>query len=204
MRGTIARFGIKEGSGCITNDGVLLIDTTASGRLAASFMSKEKAPMRVLHALIVLAISMTAVDVLAARPGQAPSSASLSGTASDNAGQVLANINVQLRSVSTGQLVGTTTANAVGQFSFVGLTPGTYVVEVLNTAGQIVGTSGSVVVSGGGAMTGVSVTTSAATKAAATPGFFSSHATALILGATAAGVAGGISAATSGTASPSQ
>jgi hypothetical protein len=92
----------------------------------------------------------------------------------------------------------------MGQFSFVGLTPGTYVVEVLNTAGQIVGTSGSVVVSGGGAMTGVSVTTSAATKAAATPGFFSSHATALILGATAAGVAGGISAATSGTASPSQ
>jgi hypothetical protein len=53
-------------------------------------------------------------------------------------------------------------------------------------------------------MTGVGVTTSAAAKVAATPGFFSSHATALILGATAAGVAGGISAATSGTASPSQ
>jgi hypothetical protein len=103
---------------------------------------------------------------------------------------------VQLRSVSTGQLAGTTTANAVGQFSFVGLAPGTYVVEVVNTAGQIVGTSGSVVVSGGAAMTGVSVTTSAAAKVAATPGFFSAHATALILGATAAGVAGGVAAAT--------
>jgi len=204
MRSTIARFGIKEVPGCATNDGVALINTTRGVRLPLSFMSKEKAPMRVLHALIVLAISVTAVDVLAARPGQAPSSASLSGTASDNAGGALANIDVQLRSVSTGRLVGTTKANAVGQFSFVGLTPGTYVVEVVNTAGQIVGTSGSVVVSGGAAMTGVSVTASAATKVAGTPGFFSSHATALILGATAAGVAGGISMATGGSASPSQ
>jgi hypothetical protein len=160
--------------------------------------------MRVLRALIVLAMSVTAVDVIAARPGQALSSASLSGAASDNTGQVLANTGVQLRNVSTGQLAGSTTTNALGQFSFVGLTPGTYIVEVVNTAGQIVGTSGSVVVSGGAAMTGVSVTASAATKVAAATGFFSSHATALILGATAAGVAGGISAATGGTSSPSQ
>jgi hypothetical protein len=160
--------------------------------------------MRVLQALIVLAISVTSIDVLAARPGQTPSSASLSGTASDNAGRVLANTDVQLRNVSTGQLVGVTKANAVGQFNFAGLTPGTYVVEVVNAAGQIVGTSGSVVVSGEAAVAGVTVTTSAATKVAATTGFFSSHATALILGATAAGVAGGVAAATGGSASPSQ
>ncbi len=83
-----------------------------------SFLSKEKAPMRVLQALIVLAISVTSVDVLAARPGQTPSSASLSGTASDNAGRVLANTDVQLRNVSTGQLVGITKANAVRAIQF--------------------------------------------------------------------------------------
>jgi SdrD B-like protein len=169
---------------------------------ALSF-SRKKALMRVLRALILVAMSVTSVDVIAARPGQAPTSASLSGTASDNTGQVRANTGVQLRNVSTGQLVGSTTTNAVGQFSFVGLTPGTYVVEVVNTAGQIVGTSGSVVISGGAARTGVSVTTSAATKVAAATGF-SSHATAIILSAAAAGVAGGIAVAAGGTASPSQ
>ena len=160
--------------------------------------------MRILRSLIVLALSLTAVDVIAARPGQIPSSASLSGAASDNAGQVLANTSVQLRNVSTGQLAGSTTTNAVGQFSFVGLTPGSYVVEVLNAAGQIVGTSGSVAVSGGAATTGVSVTTSAVSRVASVGGL-SSHARTLLLGAAgAAGVAGGIAVAESGTASPSQ
>jgi len=160
--------------------------------------------MRVLSALIVLAMSVTAVDAIAARPGQASSSASVSGAASDNTGQVLANTGVQLRNVSTGQISGRTTTNAAGQFSFAGLAPGTYVVEVVNASGQIVGTSGSVVVGGGAATTGVSVMTSAATKVAAAT-FWSSHSTALILGAAAAaGVAGGISVATGGTASASE
>jgi Carboxypeptidase regulatory-like domain len=172
---------------------------------ALSF-SRKKALMRVLRALIVLAISLTSVDVIAARPGQAPSSASLSGTASDNAGQVRANTGVQLRNVSTGQLVGSTTTNAAGQFSFVGLTPGTYVVEVVNTAGQIVGTSGSVVVSAGAAVTGVGVTTAPATAAATTVAAhgLSRHVTLILGAAAAAGVAGGIAVATGGTASPSQ
>jgi hypothetical protein len=194
----------ETSNGLRNNFGFGIDEHDASVSDCALSFSREKALMRVLRALIVLAISLTSVDVIAARSGQAPSSASLSGTASDNSGQVRANTGVQLRNVSTGQLVGSTTTNAVGQFSFVGLTPGTYVVEVLNTAGQIVGTSGSVAIRGGAAKTGVSVTTSAATKVAAATGF-SSHATAIILGAAAAaGVAGGIAVATGGTASPSQ
>jgi hypothetical protein len=114
---------------------------------------------------------------------------------------------VQLRNASTGQLVGTATTNGVGQFSFPGLNPGTYVVEVINATGQIVGTSGSVVVGAGAATTGVSVTASIATKAATAGAgnLFTAHHAAIILGAAAAaGVAAGVAMATGGTASASQ
>jgi hypothetical protein len=161
--------------------------------------------MRVLSALIVIALGLTSADVIAARPGQSASGGSISGTASDTNGHVLSNTGVQLRNVSTGQLVGRATANGVGQFSFDQLPPGSYVVEVVNAAGQIVGTSGSVVVSAGAAVAGVSVTGSVASRAAASSGGFSTHHVGLILGAAAAaGVAGGIAMATGGTASPSQ
>ena len=161
--------------------------------------------MRVLSALIAVALSVTSVQLIAARPGQPASSASLSGTASDVNGHVLSDSSVQLRNVSTGQLVATGMTNGVGQFSFERLPPGSYVVEVVNSAGQIIGTSGSVVVSAGAAVTGVSVTGSAATKAATRAGVFSTHHVGLILGAAAAaGVAGGVAMATGGTASPSQ
>ena len=162
--------------------------------------------MRVLAALIAVAIGVTSADAIAARPGQAASSASVSGTASDASGRVLSNTTVHLRNVSTGQLAGSATTNGVGQFSLVGLTPGTYVVEVTNAAGQVVGTSGPVVVSAGAAVTGVGVTTSAAAATATTVAAhgLSTHLT-LILGAAAAGgVAGGIAVASGGTASPSQ
>ena len=159
--------------------------------------------MQVLRAVLVFAIGMAPVGVIAAGPAQTPSSASVSGTASDINGHVTANTAVQLRSASTGQLAGRTTTNASGQFSFAGLNPGTYVVEVVGATGQIVGTSGSIAVGAGAAVTGVSVTTSLATKVAA--GGFASHHVALILGAAAAaGVAGGIAMAANGTASPSQ
>jgi hypothetical protein len=161
--------------------------------------------MRVLSALIAAALSVTSVQLIAARPGQPASPASLSGTASDVNGHVLSNTGVQLRNVSTGQLAGRATTNGVGQFSFDSLPPGTYVVEVVSAAGQIIGTSGSVVVGAGAAVTGVSVTGSAATKAVASAGGFSTHHVGLILGAAAAaGVAGGVAMATGGTASPSQ
>jgi len=159
--------------------------------------------MRMLLALIVVAAGVMGVDAIAAGSGQSASPASLSGTASDATGHALRNTVVQLRNISSGQLAGRTTTNAAGQFSFAGLPPGTYVVEATNAAGQIVGTSGTVPVSAGAAMTGVGVTASALASVAA-PGFIASHSVALIAGAAAAGVAGTIAAASGGTASPSQ
>jgi len=162
--------------------------------------------MRVLHALIVFAIGMASVDAIAApRPGQTSAAASVSGTASDVTGHVVSNTVVQLRNVSTGQLAGSATTNGIGQFSFAGLAPGTYIVEVTNAAGQIVGTSGSVVVSAGAAVTGVGVTTTAAAAIVAAHHGLTTHAIVLIVGAaSAASVAGGIAAAAGGTASGSQ
>jgi hypothetical protein len=119
---------------------------------------------------------------------------------------------VQLRNLATGQLAGSTTSNVAGQFSFIGLNPGNYAVEVVNAAGQIVGTSASVAVSSGAAVTGVSVTASAAVAATAgvgagagsVAGAGAGASTAAIVGAAAAaaGVAG--AAVTNESASPSQ
>jgi hypothetical protein len=153
----------------------------------------------------------SSTQVLAAAAGQAAAAGSLSGTASSSSGQVMANTVVQLRNLATGQLTGTTTSNAAGQFSFIGLNPGNYAVEVVNAAGQIAGTSASVAVSAGAAVTGVSVTASAAVAATAGAGATGAAAgaaagasTATIVGAAAAaaGVAG--AAYTNESASPSQ
>ena len=148
----------------------------------------------------------------AAAAAQAPASGSLSGTASISTGRVAANTVVQLRNLSTGQLAGTTTTNAAGQFSFNGLNPGDYAVEVLYASGQIVGTSALVVLGPGAAVTGVSVTASAAvaatdsnaaaTAAATTSGSRVGRVAIIGAAAAAAGVAG--AAWTRSTASPSQ
>lgn len=56
-------------------------------------------------------------------------------------GKPLPNVTVRLRSLDNGQLVGNTTASPTGQFSFPGLTPGNYVVEMVSADGTILGTS---------------------------------------------------------------
>lgn len=69
---------------------------------------------------------------------------------------------VQLRNLETGQLAGTTTTNAQGDFSFAGREPGRYAVELVNRAGAIVGASTAVAVPAGAVAT---VTVAAATAA---------------------------------------
>src|SRR5262245_53247539 len=98
------------------------------------------------------ALGASSSTQLFAAAGQAAATGSLTGTASSSSGQAMANTVVQLRNLATGQLAGSTTSNAVGQFSFIGLNPGNYAVEVMNAAGQIVGTSASVAVSAGAAV----------------------------------------------------
>jgi hypothetical protein len=164
-------------------------------------------------ALVIIAMAVPAFSTAAPLRAQGQG-ASLSGTASSNAGQTLANYTVQLRNLATGQLAGTTTSGATGGFSFAGLQAGNYAVEVVNAAGQIIGTSASVAVAAGATITGVTVAASAAAGAgaaaagAATAGAGATggvSAAVIITGvAVAAGVTGVIVAVNKSNSSPSR
>ncbi len=170
--------------------------------------------MRRMNAFaVVAALALnTASPVLAAT--QTQGTGALQGTAQSSTGQTLPNFTVQLRNIKTGQLAGSTSSNAGGAFSFGGLTPANYVVEIVNSAGTIVGTSASVTV-GAGMTVSVSVTASAAAAiagstaaAAAGAGLGASTglSTALLIttAAAGAGVAGVVVAVNKEDASPSK
>jgi S-DNA-T family DNA segregation ATPase FtsK/SpoIIIE len=120
----------------------------------------------VLCSALIIQVAMLRVSAHVGFELQAQA-ASLAGTATSNTGQVLANYTVQLRNLATGQLAGTTTSSTTGAFSFGGLQAGNFAVEVVNVAGQIVGTSASVTVAAGATITGVTVSASAAAIAGA-------------------------------------
>src|SRR5437016_1268887 len=123
--------------------------------------------MRRVVAVALVASLCASTPLLAARARQAQGqSASLSGTATADNGQVIPNADVQLRDVNTGQLVGKAKSGSNGAFTFPGLPAGTYAVEVLSASGQIIGTSAAVSVAAGAAVTGVAVGASAAAVAA--------------------------------------
>ena len=82
---------------------------------------------------------------------------SLSGTAMKSTGQGMADVNVQIRDLSTGRLAGTTTTTAAGSFSFSDVPAGQYVAEIVNAAGQIVGTSAAIAVGANSPVTGISI-----------------------------------------------
>lgn len=96
----------------------------------------------------------------------------INGTARTANHQALPNFTVRVRNVSTGQVAGTTTSSTAGNFSFAGLQPGNYVVEVVNAAGDVVGTSTSLSVAAGATVTvGVTATALGAITAASAGGF---------------------------------
>jgi len=158
---------------------------------------------------LVLAISLTGAPLFAAGPAptrQAQTTGTVTGTAQSSQGQTLANLTVRVRNLANGNLAGSTTSSAAGQFSFVGLNPGNYAIEVVNAAGEIVGTSASVAVTAGSTVN-VAVTTAAA------PGVAGGAApkkdrigTAVVLTAVAAaaGIAGVVVAVNRSNASPSR
>jgi hypothetical protein len=92
----------------------------------------------------------------------------ISGVASVD-GKPLPNITVRLRNVDNGQLISNTTASASGEFSFPGLSPANYIVEMVSANGTMIGTSVGVTLSAATmVVTNVSVGASAASVAAST------------------------------------
>jgi hypothetical protein len=143
---------------------------------------------------LVLSAAVLAPMPLVAAAGQG-ATGQVAGTASNSSGQTMANTVVRLRNIGTNQLAGSTTSNAAGQFSFASLNPGNYVIEVVNSAGQVIGTSSTISLTAGAmAVTGVAVTASAGAAAAAgaaagAGSFFGTTAGLVTLGAVGAGAA---------------
>lgn len=157
---------------------------------------------------IALGFAMTASAVPSAAPlpagraaQQTPAATgSIHGKATDSTGQPMPNYTVQLRNLADGHLAGTTTANAAGGFSFDGLPAGTYVVEVVNPAGAIVGSTAAIPVSAGAAVSVSVAATAAGAMVSAAPGAAAASggmSTAMIVTAVAAtaGVVGAVAVA---------
>jgi hypothetical protein len=110
--------------------------------------------MRKLSAVaLVMALSASAIPagLAAAEPSRRvqgpPQTGTINVVAKDAKQQNLPNVKVQVRR-RDGSLAATGTTNAQGAFSFAGLNPGTYTVEILDAAGNIVGTAAVSVTAG--------------------------------------------------------
>ena len=140
-------------------------------------------------------------SVFAAGAAQAPANSSMSGSVRNPSGRSIANATVRLRDLQTGQLAGTTTSDAAGQFSFPGLAAGSFTVEIVNASGEIIGSSAPISVEPGQAITGVVVSTTESKKKGGA--FFASTAGLIAIAASGAAVAG-VTVATRPTASGSK
>ena len=159
--------------------------------------------MRLLAVLLILALSSPVSPFVAASVAQAEA-ASIAGAATSSSGETLINATVQLRDLATGTVTSTTTSSSTGAFSFAAVNPGNYVVEVLNAAGQVVGTSASISVAAGAVVTGVTVTATAAAVAASAAVAGLGTIVAVTSAAAAAGVVGIAVASGQENASPSR
>lgn len=93
----------------------------------------------------------------------------VSGVARDEKNRALPFFRIRLRNTDTGQQVSETKSDKNGQFVFTGLNPGTYVVEIVDATGHVLGTA-TVHLSTTMVVSGVTVTATAAATAAAAAG----------------------------------
>ena len=136
-----------------------------------------------------------------------PQTGSIKGTAQGSQGQTLASYTVRVRNADTGQLAGSTTSNTAGSFSFTGLSPANYVVEIVDQAGNIIGTSSAISLAAGAAVSVTVGATAAGVAAAAAAGgtaFFASTAGIVTAVAAAGAVTGIVVAVNKNNASPSR
>jgi hypothetical protein len=98
-------------------------------------------------------------------------SGQVSGAASIPGKGMLAGVTAQLRDLSTKLLIGTVKTNASGQFVFIVDHPGTFIVEILDENGAVVGTTSPIVLSSGAMnIAGVTVSPTVDGAAAAATG----------------------------------
>lgn len=97
--------------------------------------------MRQLTALgLAVALASAAAPISLAAGGQ--QNASISGTAKKEAKKPFTDFTTRARNKDNGQIVGTTPLDMNGNFALPGLTPATYIVELVNHDGKVVCTEG--------------------------------------------------------------
>src|SRR5262245_1106527 len=90
-----------------------------------------------------IAVVVASLLVFAGTPrtfAAAKATGTITGVARSTAGLPLGGHTVRVRSVRTGDVVATATTSANGSFVVANLDPGSYVIEIVNNAGRIVGT----------------------------------------------------------------
>ena len=142
-------------------------------------------------------------------PASTPAPASISGVVVTASGRPLNNASVRARNVLTGGIANSASTSATGQFSLVWLEAGTYVLEVVDGAGQVIGTSPFLFAAAGATLsTTVAATSGVASAANTVTGFAatltSTAAESVRYAAAAAGVAGLVAPVDVATASPSR
>jgi hypothetical protein len=146
-----------------------------------------------------IAIALASLLVFASSPrasAAAKPTGTISGVARSTAGRPLGGHSVRVRSVRTGDVVATATTSATGSFVVRNLDPGNSVVEIVDTAGRIVGISAIATVVDG------SIASSMVT--AASTNLVGGAAPARIAVLVAAGATAAAVAANTGNASPSR
>lgn len=122
--------------------------------------------MRKSFALVLVAVMSASGTTSVVAQGQG----ALSGVAQNADKAPLPNFRVHVRNANTGELAGSTTSNQAGEFAFANLQPGSYVVEIVDAAGKVVGLSPSMTVAAGSTVTVTVGATAAGALAAASGG----------------------------------
>ena len=122
---------------------------------------------RVISVFLVLAFAafVSPIPVVVAQS----QTGNVNGVAADASKNPLANHTVRLRNLANGQITSVTQSSATGGFSFTGITPGNFVIEIVNAAGNVIATSSTIAVTAG-TTAAITVTASAITSLAAGAG----------------------------------
>jgi len=178
--------------------------------------------MRAIAIIVLSAVTALSIPVRIAAQGASeqpqtviggavlnPNQSAITGNVASPMGQPLPNTVVQARNLLTGQIVGSTRSTASGEFSINGLPAGSYILEIVDNDGQIIGTSPYIAAAAGAtaaasiiATSGAMSVVSSVTGLAAT--LTTTAAESVKFMAAAAGVAGVVTPPEVITASPSR
>jgi carboxypeptidase family protein len=149
-----------------------------------------------------------AQPVIVGRTVVSAAQAQISGTVVTPAGEPMANAVVRARNLLTGDIGGSTSTATRGEFA-IAVIPGSYMLEIVDPGGQIVGTSSFISAAAGTAVTAmVTASTGMLSAAAGATGLIATlgatAARSVAFAAAAAGVAGVVTPQNTPTASPSR